>query len=289
MTIKPMLAATADMKSLKYPLYASPKIDAVRGLVINGKLRSRSLKPIPNKYVSSLLSHSYLNGLDGEIAVGSPRAKDVYRQTQSALSRIDGAPVFTFWVFDNFTIPNAAFQVRYANLRNISNSYVSILAHKLIRSEKDLLAYEEQMLGVGYEGLILRDLHAPYKFGRSTVSEGGMLKLKRFVDSEAEIMEVVEEQENQNPATTSELGRTKRSSHKANKVPKGRAGALRVKDGDMVFDVGTGMNDKDKEWFWTNRKKAVGLTIKYKYFPLGMKDLPRHPVYLGPRDDWDMS
>jgi DNA ligase-1 len=93
---------------------------------------------------------------------------------------------------------------------------------------------------------------------------------------------------NGNEATTNELGRTKRSSHKGNKSGKGRMGALRVKDihTGVEFELGTGFTDADKEWWWDDSK--LGLTVKYKFFPVGVKDKPRHPVYLGLRSPIDL-
>jgi DNA ligase 1 len=46
---KPMLAVDCgDVNALRFPLFASPKLDGVRAVVMNGGLMSRSLKPIPN-------------------------------------------------------------------------------------------------------------------------------------------------------------------------------------------------------------------------------------------------
>ena len=70
---KPMLAETcedADRAALPFPLYATPKIDGLRCLVIDGVATSRSLKPIPNRFVQSVLGTHLLDGLDGELVVG---------------------------------------------------------------------------------------------------------------------------------------------------------------------------------------------------------------------------
>lgn len=118
-----------------------------------------------------------------------------------------------------------------------------------------------------------------------------MLKLKRFADHEAEILEVIEEMENTNEKKTNELGRGKRSAHQAGMVPKGVAGALRVKDctSGVEFMVGTGLTDADGVAFWAQRNSVRGKILKYKSFPVGMKDKPRFPVYLGMREAWDMD
>lgn len=118
-----------------------------------------------------------------------------------------------------------------------------------------------------------------------------MSKVKRFMDSEAEILGIVEEMENTNEKVTNELGRGARSHHLAGMVPKGRAGALQVRDlaTGIEFQIGTGMNDADRIWFWEHRNEAVGKTVKYKSFLIGVKEAPRFPVYLGGREGWDME
>lgn len=289
--MKPMLAAAANLSSLAYPLYASPKLDGIRGVIVDGQLKSRSLKSIPNPNVSARFSLTRYNGLDGELILGSPTAKDVYRVTNGACARETGNPDVKFYVFDNFGRPKITFDNRLAMLEDFrGDKHIVVMDQKMIEDEKELLEYEAQCLEQGYEGLILRHPLGEYKFGRSTAKEQGMLKLKRFTDSEAEIIAVYEEMENTNVKVQNELGRGARSSHAAGLVPKGRAGGLDVKDihTGVSFSIGTGLVDDDRDYFWRFRNKVVGKLIKYKYFPVGVKDKPRHPVYLGGREKWDL-
>jgi DNA ligase-1 len=262
--------------------------------VVDGQLKSRSLKSIPNAHVSSLFSKKALDGLDGELILGSPTAKDVYRVTNGACARHEGAPPVKFYVFDTFKFPDKPFERRIEALGLPSNPDIVYVEHLRIDNERKLREYEEFVLDQGYEGLILRSQTGTYKFGRSTLREGGMLKLKRFVDGEAIIIDIEEEMENTNEAKTNELGRTKRSSAKAGLVGKGRAGTLVVveKETGVQFRIGSGLNDADADFFWKHREEIVKSgkhIIKYKSFPVGVKDLPRHPVYLGGREAWDMS
>lgn len=291
--MKPMLAARMDneqIKLLRYPLLASPKLDGVRGIVIDGILRSRSFKPFPNPCVQERFSQIKYSGFDGELILGSPTAKDVYRRTNSAVSRHDGTPDVKFFVFDNH-LSKGGFYTRWHDLYRLRlGSSVEILHHKVIHTYDQLIDYEQECLGEGYEGVMLRDPKGKYKFGRSTFREGGLIKLKRFHDSEAEILEVVEELQNANEAKRNELGKLERSSHKANMIPKGRAGSLRVKDtsSGIEFHIGTGMDDDDRQYFWKHRQEVIGRIIKYKHFPGGAKDLPRFPVFLGLRSSFDL-
>ena len=288
-SFKPMLAGKVEGE-VRFPVMASAKLDGVRCIVIDGVAMSRSLKPIPNAYVQRCLSVGF-DGLDGELMLGDIGAPDVYRKTVSAVMSEDGEPDFTFWVFDNYTT-KGGFSDRYAKLfANFSDDIrVKILPHIVIGNNADLDAFEAKQLDKGLEGVMIRDPHGPYKFGRSSTREGILLKLKRFEDSEAEIIDFEELLKNENEATTNELGRTARSSHKANMTPMGTLGCLNVRDlkTKVEFSIGTGYDAATRQQIWNDRKKLLGAIAKYKYFAGGSKDKPRFPVFIGFRDKRDM-
>lgn len=295
-SFKPMLAAEADLDKLRFPLIASPKLDGVRALVKDGVVLSRSLKPIPNEYVQKLFGRPELEGLDGELIVGGCTAKDVFNTTSGAVRRTSGEPNVWFYVFDNTNAPASGYERRFVGF-NLYGLY-RVRAHSLlyVHGIEDLKKYEERCLADGFEGVILRDPHAPYKFGRSTAKEGYLLKLKRFKDSEARILAVEELMHNGNEAKKNELGHTERSSHKENLVPAGTMGRLHVENihTGQRFYIGTGFTAEQRKWFWEAQGfrpglNCIGAIVKYKFFPVGVKELPRHPVYLGIRDEFDMG
>lgn len=294
---RPMLASPVDFSKLTYPVLASPKLDGVRAINVNGKLLSRSLKPIPNKYLADLLGRPMLDGFDGELIVGDAWSSTVYRDTVSAVMRHEGQPAARFYVFDLWDAPYG-YRERWHELQRLTEKLtglpVDLLESALIEDRSQLDAFEEAAVGKGFEGLILRAPNAPYKCGRSTVNEGYLLKLKRFEDSEAVVIGVEEEMFNGNEAQTNELGRTKRSTAKDGLVGKGTMGALVVRDvkTGVEFNIGTGFTAEDRVWWWDTRLSRFmdaatnkPLTVKYKFFPVGVKDKPRHPVYLGLRPE----
>ena len=209
---------------------------------------------------------------------------------------------FTFWVFDNFSLkmPYADRRVILKSLLNqlsthqlfpLQKDFIQILSYDVVTNMGQLQDYESDCLAIGYEGVILRDPGAMYKHGRSTAKEGGLLKVKRFEDSEATILGMEEQMKNNNEKKVNELGRSQRSSHKENKVPMGTMGALVCKDNHtgIQFNIGTGFDDATRNQLWKYKDGLIGQAIKYKSFKIGVKDAPRHPVYLGMRDDDDMS
>ena len=291
-----MLAAAADLKKIQYPVLGFPKIDGIRAVIHNRQALSRKLIALPNQFIQGFFSNEHYQGLDGELVVGSATDPLCIKHSTSGVMSRDGAPDFTFYVFDKWDSPYSRYVQRLdsaaVQVREAAAARVRVLSGKHIDNEDDLLAFESEQLDLGYEGIILRSPDGAYKHGRSTVREGGLLKLKRFQDSEARVLEVIEEQFNGNEAQKDNLGRTKRSSAKAGKVGKGRAGALRVKDlrTGIVFEVGTGMTDVDKEewWAWWTRGARERRIVKYKFFAVGMQERPRHPVYITWRHPADM-
>ena len=291
---KPMLAAEADLAKLRYPLFASPKLDGIRCTVYTNEVLTRSLKQIPNRFINGALKHRAFEGFDGELIVGEPAAKDCYTQSVSGVMRKEGEPAFKFHVFDHVLEPAAPYYARQAKIEHriedIGSEAIVLHTQEVIWNEAELIAHEAKLLDLGYEGLILRDPNSPYKFGRSTTNEGYLLKLKRFKDSEATIIGFEEQMHNGNEATKNELGRTKRSTAKAGLTGKDTLGALIVRDvvTGVEFNIGTGFDDAERARIWAKRDSMQGKLTKYKYFPVGVKDAPRHPVYLGLRDKRDI-
>jgi DNA ligase-1 len=281
-----------DINDLVYPLFASPKLDGVRAMIIDGVVMSRSMKPIPNQWLQRCLGLQGLNGLDGELCMGKANSPTVFRDTTSAVMSIMGEPLELWYhVFDTID-PVLPFHRRLDKARSLASCHhmISWLEHVPVHSPTELAALEQQYLALGYEGIMLRSPNGPYKQGRSTTNEGSLLKLKRFSDSEATVTAAIELMHNDNEAKPDERGFMKRSSHQENKRPAGKLGALSVKDlvSGVEFEVGTGFTDGDRHALWSQRDTLPGRIVKYRYFPTGSKDKPRFPTFLGFRAPEDL-
>lgn len=311
--LKPMLAANApeDLYALTYPLYASPKLDGLRCLIVakdwyretvpfdekyepyvdratQAIALSRTLKPIQNLHIQSQLDLGSLIGLDGELIVGPENAQDAYTKSESGVMSRDGMPDFTFHIFDAHDrgiIPYAAARAKW--LSKYLPDTCRLHEQVLISSVVELEDYEVSCLSSGFEGVITRDIASPYKFGRSTVREQYLLKVKRFMDFEAVIVGFEERMHNANEAKQDERGYTKRSSHQENKIPTGMLGAFICEKDGTRFNVGTGFTDAQRKTYWELREILVGKLAKVKSFPIGVKEAPRHPVFMGLRSEED--
>lgn len=288
MTFKPLLASPADLDTLRFPLLASAKLDGVRAIVRDGVVLSRSLKPIPNLHVQTLFGNSACEGMDGELIVGSPTSKTCYTDTVSGVMRVSGTPDVRLYVFDDVRFPDRTYFERRPRIDSEDQPLVVEVTQTVVHNLDELLEMEQDYLERGYEGLILRDPEGKYKFGRSTTKEGILLKLKRFTDSEFEVIGFQEREHNGNEATTNELGRSKRSSHKENKTGRGDLGALILQGDGFTFNCGTGFDDALRSEIWSNKPKYLGRLAKVKHFEVGAKIAPRHPVFLGFRNKLDI-
>lgn len=313
---KPMLASAfeGELSELHYPLLASPKLDGIRAVIVNGKALTRSLKPVPNRFVREYLEALPLDGLDGELMV-----EGNFQDVTSAIMRHEGEPAFTFNVFDYFS-RTLGFKERLSYVRDVvrevGDPRIALVQHVNIYKPRELEGFEEDCLATGFEGVMLRDPEGPYKHGRATAREGWLLKLKRFTDAEARVVGFEERMHNGNAAFTSELGRTKRSSAQAGKSGTDTLGAFVLQrpdekrvcancqgsgtthyteqcdecfgTGALTFRCGTGMSESQRLHFWNNRSGFLGKLLKFKYQAHGTKDAPRCPVFLGFRDERDL-
>jgi DNA ligase-1 len=292
--MKPMLLPREmpDLEALNYPMYVTPKLDGIRCMIMGGIALSRTLKPIPNKSIQAwAFAHAKeLEGMDGELIVGDPTSPTVYRDTNSFVMSHDKVGEFYFYHFDWWNDTENTFRDRYTDLmiQKAPDNYRKVIAYVAF-SYENLLEFEEHILEKGYEGVVIRNPQGKYKYGRCTMKENNSYKLKRFEDAEAEIIGFEEEMHNGNEAETNELGRTKRSTSKEGLSPKGTLGAFICETPSKVsFKIGSGFDQTDRETFWRDREKLLGEMVKYKHFPIGVKDKPRHPIFLGFRDKMDM-
>lgn len=295
---KPLLAATLtneNIHTLKFPVYCSEKLDGIRAIIRDEKVYSRNGKLIPNQWVQELFGCPENEGFDGELIVGAANDPNVYNKTSSGVMSHDGKPDVTYYVFDNADpkYRQCAYITRYKSVLERWNSgphdfpRVVVLEQNRISNQADLLAYEAKCLEQGFEGIMVRCIFAHYKWGRSTPREQIIFKLKRFTDSEAEVIGMVELNSNQNEKTTNELGLSKRSHEKAGLVPMGTMGALMVRDciTGIEFEIGSGFTAEQRQWWWDNDDKLHGTIVTYKHFEIGVKDKPRFPVFLRIRKD----
>lgn len=299
---KPMLAIDiAKVKNLQYPMLASPKLDGIRCVILDGVAYSRSMKPLPNMHLQvwAQKNHKQLQGLDGEIICGDPTDPATFQRTTSFCMSDSKEDTFDFYAFDVVNVwdtrqDDIPYSLRYEVLEDALEASdmpdnTHLVLHQKIASESDLRALQEGYLQAGYEGVMLNDPEGLRKNGRSGTRKPELVKVKVFSDSEFEVVGYEVLWHNQNEAETNELGRTKRSTKKEGLVASDMLGKLICKTSDgKEFGVGSGFTEEQRIELWKNPDALIGKLAKVKFFEIGNYEVPRHPVFLGFRDALDL-
>lgn len=300
---KPNLAASPpkDFDWATFPFetniwLASPKIDGIRVIChpLLGPV-TRSLEPVPNNYIRNYLNHPKFRWLDGEVVLNWQDPK-TFNKTQSAVMSYEGTPSFEYRVFDHIEAGNlCGFGIRLNDAAslvfNMQDDHVHMAPHIEMPSHERFQMYEEMQVSLGFEGIMLRDKRAKYKFGRSTWKEGGLIKVKRFEDAEGQIIGWAPLERNGNEAYLDNLGMQKRTAHQANMViDKTMLGKfeLLVLNGEFqgkTVRCGSGLTEAERIEYCQKIDSFIAnkQVVTFKYQAHGSKDAPRIPIFKGLR------
>lgn len=287
----------------------SVKMDGIRCLALpDGRLVSRTFKEIPNRnlleYLHKLREFCIERGIvfDGELWHPELPFNKIISAIMSQNKNLpDG---LSYYIFDVMSteewngkgkITGEFFLTRYkwycSLLRNGQFPHVRGVGHDVIMDEKRLMKLFEAILKVGGEGLMLRRLNGYYKHGRCTIHEDNMLKLKLFVEEDAQVIgwkrhtridheRVIREY--------NEFGHPKSVHRKGERIEVDAIGSLeiRLEDGRTCFIGGFDERGgrKDRYVLWKQRDKLIGRWVRFKHMAIGAVRKPRMGVFLDWRD-----
>lgn len=274
--------------------YVFDKYDGIRCLKIGeyyDHVVSRALKPIPNHHIRKVVCHFAPLFSDGELILG-PNAG--FFDVSSGIMSRNGQPDFRFMVFDKFEHSELPFMERRTMLEaewgkqsdQPVDPYIQLAPCQIVSDFATLQKVEEESLDRGMEGLILRSPYQRYKYGRSTLYEAGMLKIKRFIDDEAIIIGFEEKMLNHNDPQINALGLQERKHGIDGKVPADTLGAFvcwHEKFG--TFNIGTGWPHRYGKYVWEHQSEFLNKYLTFTYQPHGIKEKPRCPRFKAIRLD----
>lgn len=289
---------------LRFPLACTPKLDGFRASGQQNKLVSAVCKDFPNVLFNSIFCGEAINGLDGELMDGCPTDGESFNRLGSSVGSQNGdISNVKFYVFDCYH-PWIGYldrclmaKQRIEALPETIKSRVVFVEPVIVHNLKEFLALEDKWSGEngeGYEGMMARRLDSKYKENRSTHTEQGLIRRKKFIDCEAIVTGTYEEMMNCNPEKKNELGLVKRATCKANMKPKGTLGGfyVRVLNGkfkDVQLKIGRFGTEEQAKEMWVDRENLAGKILKFKYQLYGSKDKPRIPIALGFRPEFDVE
>lgn len=140
--------------------------------------------------------------------------------------------------------------------RLIPTDNISIANTITLHSVDECLAYNEQAINLGEEGIIVKNIDAPWEAKRSF----NCIKMKEELESELFIKEVV-------------VGQGKYSES---------TGALYCESADtkVTVSVGTGLSDSQREEFWKNSNKYIDKVVTIRHNGLITDTNGNHSLYL---------
>ena len=285
--VKPQLAASSipDIYTeVTYPKYIQPKMDGICVLAVDGMAMSRTMKPIPNKFIQKVFKELNLHGVHGELMIAGD-----FNDVQSGVMSIEGEPDFYYVVYDYWDSVEP-YWLRigcYSGAVPLDSKHIKLVETLVVDSPEECLAQLEKYVAEGYEGVMLRDPCSLYKQGRHILKSQALMKLKSFFDDEAVVIGFEEKMHNTNVKELDERGYSKRSSKNEGMVPTNTLGALIVKWNDKEFKIGTGYNDQQRKNIWDNRLGLYGKLVTFKYQELSKYGIPRFPVWKCFREELD--
>lgn len=220
LSIIPMKCQKFRENKLSYPVIGQPKLNGIRCVMrveeyIEGigmfetkikkvVLRSKEGLEYVMPHITESISCEQLgdNILDGELYIHGQKLNYIkasipMKNKFGTVSNSTNTPLaVSFNVFD-LAIPEIEQKDRLHMLLDYSFNLGTIksISSKLINSDKEAFEYRNLCIEQGYEGCVLRSLHEEYAFGSRPAF---IMKFKKFLDSEFEIIDIVPSSENTN-------------------------------------------------------------------------------------------
>ncbi len=197
-TTKRTNVLSTSAKHIVFPCAVQPKLDGIRGVNDNGRLFSRTRKPIISlPHILNLLSRPEFRSIpfDGELYTHT--YKDEFEKLGSLIMKqkeIDSekAKVIQWHIYDLNT--DGTFKQRYSLLKQVAPLFkdtpLVLVETKIVNSMEELdIAYDDY-INLGYEGCMVRNLNGEYK--SSTTRSSDLQKMKMFEDAEFRIVSIKE-------------------------------------------------------------------------------------------------
>lgn len=196
--------------------------------------------------------------LDGELWIGRGRFQEVIATVRDRVPNDAAWREVKFMVFDLPTFPgvftdrSAALQ---ALLQRLHIQWLRAVEQHRGSDEETLLAYLDQLVDAGAEGLMLHRANSLYQAARND----DLLKLKRFTDAEARVVGYTE-------------GKGKYT---------GLTGALVVETAAGTrFRIGSGLTDAQRR-----HPPPIGSWITYSFQGMTASGIPRFATFVRLRDE----
>jgi len=256
--MKPMLAYKyEDYKHrLQFPVAVQPKLNGVRMTAApKGIVSSRNEKPVlVSKELEQAIKRIGLD-LDGELFKKGKDLAKIYGNAKRLVSLVQDFES-EYHIFD---LPiQEPFSRRMLSMIKIKESrLLKVVPTYIAKNEQEVMDWFDVFITDGYEGIIVRSLHALYQYRRTP----DLLKLKKWIYVTGTIIGFAE---GEGDFT-------------------GTLGAFHVETPDFICYVGSGpgLDHALRHKCWASRKKLLHTIIKFRYQELTHLGNPRSPIFEG--------
>ncbi len=248
---------------------ASEKLDGVRAYWDGENLLSRQGKKLnaPLSFTKNFPKFA----LDGELYAKELKFEEIQA---SVMDKLPDEKAWSRLKFHIFDVPEASgglltrLEILAKFLKNEPKQNLIIIKQIKMRDNAHFLAYAEDIIAKGGEGVVVREPNAPYERKRSK----NALKFKKFKDAECEVIAV-----NKGSGKYANLAGSLTCKALGSKDDKEKAGE--PKEG-TIFKIGSGLSDENRQ-----EPPKIGSIITYKFQNLTTNGKPRFPIFLRVRED----
>ena len=266
----PMLAYDYKKKSDKiiFPCFIQPKLDGVRALGIGNQLYSRNGNIFPTlEHIKKELEENNDNLiLDGELYTDDINFEKIVGLVRKSTKTQEEEKLSLKIYFNVFDIVDKTltFKERYSILKNFieknSFKYIKLVKTEICNKKELIEKYLDNYINEGYEGIIIRNGNGKYE---ENIRSNNLLKLKRFIDEEFEIINYT------TPSEGKEIGCV--------------IWECKTKEGKK-FSVRPEGNYNERKKLYKEGKKYIGKMLTVRYQELTNDKVPRFPVGVCIRD-----
>jgi len=269
------LAQKFDEKRLagKKTVAVEPKLDGIRCFAVvrngNAQLFARSGKLLTNfdltigKELSKLGDGCYDGELMGEDFISLMRQayrKDDVDTSKTYLSLFDFLPIDEWLAGETvMTCRDRGTELK-TRLKSVNHKHIRMITRWEIDADKEKIEILHKVfMDSGYEGAMVKDLDAPYRFGRGYE----VIKLKQFHDTDLEIESLQE-------GTGKHVG---------------KLGSVEVTFNGVKVRVGSGFSDELRDEIWSDPDAFIGRIIEIRYQEVTPDGSLRFPTFVCFRND----
>jgi len=263
----PMLAKSFDKDGHKivYPCIVQPKLDGQRCLahLKDGKVellsrKGKTINVIPhiNDFLLPILIKNPSYVIDGELYQHGKNFQELISLVKRDEAK-EGSSEIQYHVYDMFDLNNS--NLDYIDRRKIYTSllqgatHVKIVHEFVVESEGEVMSAHSEIVKMGYEGAILRNMSGLYKQDKRSED---LQKVKSFLEEEFECVGADE-------------GKGKFEGMAVFR--------LKTKDGAEFSAMPLG-TEHERRKMWQERNKYVGEQATIKFFEYSKDGVPRFPI-----------